>query len=420
MRGIIREYVILLPILLQLLGIAFFAWGDKQISKKQKRLLFEIVLCDTILVTQNVADYVLTEKIVNLDLRIFFSVLGYCIRPLIILHFCRFVAINRKHIAAWILVIFNAAIHIADQFIVERALTFYIDENNSFHRGKFGFTSFIISAILIAYLIFCTILEHRLKKSVWWAALFIVGILVSAVWLDSSSLYFSYPVSYLTMAIVSCSLFYYIWLHIEYEEKHKNALMAEQRIKIMMSQIQPHFLYNTLSTIQALCLTNPEEASEITGKFGKYLRQNLESLKQPELIPFEKEIRHTKVYADIEQVRFPCISVEYDIKYDNFKLPALSVQPLVENAIRHGVRNREHGIVTVFADKIDGGFVIKVSDNGVGFNVEKTEKTGTHIGLTNVKERIEKMCGGTFEIKSVINGGTIVCLFIPEEAGDIV
>ena len=98
------------------------------------------------------------------------------------------------------------------------------------------------------------------------------------------------------------------------------------------------------------------------------------------------------MYADIEKVRFPNITVNYDIKYDDFSLPALTVQPLVENAIRHGVRHREHGIITVHADKTDIGIVITVNDNGVGFNVENTQKTGTHIGLTNVKERIEKMC----------------------------
>jgi hypothetical protein len=419
MREIIREYVILLPILLQLLGIVFFALNDKQISKKQKLLLFEIVLCDIILVVQNVAEYVLTEKVVDQDLRVFFGVIGYCLRPLIILLFCCFVSKSRKHIAAYILVIFNAAIHIADIFTA-RILTFAIDDNNKFFRGKFGYTSFIISAILLAYLVFCTIREHRLKRKTWWAALFIVGILVAATVLEISPWYFEYPISYITMAIVSCSLLYYIWLYIEYEEKHKNALMAEQRIKIMMSQIQPHFLYNTLSTIQALCLTNPQEASEITGKFGKYLRQNLESLEQPELIPFDKELQHTKVYADIEQVRFPNISVNYDIEYDNFKLPALSVQPLVENAIRHGVRNREEGIITVFADKAEDGVVVKVTDNGVGFDVETIRDSKDHIGLTNVKERIEKMCGGTLEVKSVINGGTIVCIFIPEKAGETI
>ncbi len=417
MREIVREYIILLPILLQLLGIVFFMFNDKHSSKKQKIIMIEIILCDTILVAQNVVDYTLSTKGVYNEMRYISGGVGYSIRPIIILLFCYFVAINKKHILASILVGINAAIHIVDS-IAGSHLVFYYDQNHVFKRGVLGYTAFIISAILIAYLVYCTILEHRFKKKLWWAALFIIGILVAATALDISPLYFNYPVSYITLAIVSCSLYYFIWLHVEYEEKHRKDLMAEQRIKIMMSQIQPHFLYNTLSTIQALCLTNPEEASEITGKFGKYLRQNLDSLEQPELIPFDKELQHTKVYSDIEQVRFPNISVNYDIEYDNFKLPALSVQPLVENAIRHGVRNREQGIVKVFADKTDGGVIIKVEDNGVGFDVEAIKKTGTHIGLTNVKERIETMCGGWMEVQSAIGKGTSVSLFIPDGAGE--
>ena len=417
MNEIVREYIILAPIMLQLLGLLFFSLNDRRLLKKQKRLMLLIFIADVILVAQNVVEYIFTVKVINIEARTITSIVGYSIRPVIILLFCHFVAINKKHIWAWILVILNAAIHIADIFTA-KVLVFAFDDNNNFFRGKFGYISFFISAILIAYLVFCTILYHGKWKSNLGAAILNIGIIVGAVVLELSPLYFEYPVSYMTMAIVSCSLFYYLWLHIEYEQQHKNELMAEQRIKIMMSQIQPHFLYNTLSTIQSLCLTNPEEASEITGKFGQYLRQNLDSLEQPELIPFGKELQHTKVYADIETVRFPNIAVNYDIEYDEFNLPALTIQPLVENAIRHGVRNREQGIITVFADKAQSGIIIKVIDNGVGFDVEKTRTTGTHIGLTNVKERIEKMCGGTLYVESAIGEGTTVIITIPNESGE--
>ncbi len=222
------------------------------------------------------------------------------------------------------------------------------------------------------------------------------------------------PISALTMAIIVSCVFYFFWIHMQLVDQHERDLLAEQRIRIMMSQIRPHFLYNTLSTIQALCLTDPKEAHEITGKFGKYLRMNLNSLEQPELIPFEQEIRHTKIYAEIEMVRFPNISVEYEIGYSDFCLPALTVQPMVENAIRHGVRNREKGTVTVTADKTDNGVVISVVDNGVGFEVNNIRSEGDHIGIRNVRERIEKMCGGTLEVKSIPGAGTTVVITLPE------
>lgn len=183
----------------------------------------------------------------------------------------------------------------------------------------------------------------------------------------------------------------------------------------MMTQIQPHFLYNTLSTIQVLCLTNPDEAYEITGKFGKYLRQNIDSLEEPELITFDKELEHTQIYTEIEKVRFPEINIVYDVEDEDFSLPALTVQPIVENSIRHGIRNVENGTVTVSVKKQPDCHEIIVADNGVGFDVDSPTKSGTHIGLKNTKERVEKMCGGTLEVTSEIGKGTTVKIRIPDE-----
>jgi len=192
--------------------------------------------------------------------------------------------------------------------------------------------------------------------------------------------------------------------------------MAEQRIKIMMSQIQPHFLYNTLSTIQALCKTDPEKAFETTEKFGSYLRQNIDSLGQPKLIPVKKELDHVRIYAEIEELRFPGVKVEYETDDMDFMIPALTVQPLVENSVRHGVRKRGEGVITVRTRKTSGFHEITVHDNGIGFNVSAAENDdGTHIGLQNVRERVESMCGGTLTLESVIDEGTTVTILIPEK-----
>ena len=182
----------------------------------------------------------------------------------------------------------------------------------------------------------------------------------------------------------------------------------------MMSQIQPHFLYNTLSTIQALCLMNPKKASEVTERFGTYLRNNMGFLDQPNLILLSKELEHTRIYSEIEMLRFPKISVEYDIKTEDFYIPALTIQPLVENAIRHGVRSREQGLVTVATRASADFFEIIISDNGVGFNPKDfSNDESKHIGIANVKERVESMCGGTLTIKSEPDNGTTVTIKMP-------
>ena len=123
--------------------------------------------------------------------------------------------------------------------------------------------------------------------------------------------------------------------------------------------------------------------------------------------------RNTRLYADIEILRFPNIRVEYRIEDAQFRIPALTIQPLVENAIRHGVRSREDGLVTISTVREAGAHRITVQDNGVGFD-PKHQQDESHIGLQNVKERVERMCGGTVIVESEIGAGTVVTLLIPD------
>ena len=220
-------------------------------------------------------------------------------------------------------------------------------------------------------------------------------------------------IAFLTIAIVVSSVFYYIWLHIQFVREHERDLMTAQRVQIMMTQIQPHFLFNALNTIRALYAKDSPLADRTLEDFSAYLRQNLETLSQTELIPIAKELEHTRLYADIETLRFPNICVEYRIEDRQFRIPALTIQPLVENAIRHGVRSREDGLVTVSTVREAGAHRITVRDNGVGFD-PKHQQDESHIGLQNVKERVERMCGGTVIVESEMGAGTVVTLLIPD------
>ena len=226
------------------------------------------------------------------------------------------------------------------------------------------------------------------------------------------------PVSYALRTMIGCLPACCIWLHLQLSRRHERELIehlqAEQRIRIMVSQIQPHFLFNTLSTIQALCRIDPEKASDTVEKFGQYLRQNIDSLNRVGLIPFEKEIEHTRIYAEIEQIRFPSTRITYELEDTDFTLPALTVQPLVENAIRHGVRIRSRGEVAILTRREEGAHVIVIRDNGRGFDVEQAlNADSSHIGIRNVRDRIEQMCGGSLGIESRIGEGTTVTIRIP-------
>jgi hypothetical protein len=412
------DYIILMPLSIILFGLTPIVLRDSYLGKSKKQVMIGIITLISLNVVQNVAEYILQTAIVFPYLRTVISTFGYCIRPVIIVLFCKLVKPNVKNTVAWILVIINALVYSTALY---SKWVFFIDENNHYQggrllEGKLSNLAYYICGALLCHLLYCTIIEFKNRKSWLWMVVVNAALVVFSMLLELSPASFDYPVDYVTIASVCCSLFYYIWLHLEFVKDHEMALMAEQRIKIMMSQIQPHFLYNTLASIQSLCLTDPIKAAEVTGKFGVYLRNNLDSLETPTLIPVEKELEHTRVYAEIEMMRFPKIEVKYNIEAKDFYIPALTIQPLVENSIRHGLRKREHGVVEISTRKIGDSYRIVISDNGIGFDPEEplsTEKS--HIGLSNVRERIEEMCSGTLTIDSHPNKGTVISIDIPEE-----
>ena len=208
---------------------------------------------------------------------------------------------------------------------------------------------------------------------------------------------------------------------IEAEKRAMELRLQESQISIMLSQIQPHFLYNTLNSIYQLCETNPMRARSLVNSFSEYLRNNLSSLEAPGLIPFATELSHVNTYLDIEKVRFEdTLEIEYDIKCVDFSLPVLTVQPIVENAVKHGTsKKRGGGTVKIMADEDNESYVITVSDTGCGFDPEKPKNDGNrHVGIENVRQRLINMCGGTLTIESKVGVGTLATIIIPKGGND--
>lgn len=200
--------------------------------------------------------------------------------------------------------------------------------------------------------------------------------------------------------------------------KEKDSALADLQISIMMSQIKPHFLYNSLTAIAQLCEKNPKDAKQATIVFSDYLRNNMHSLEKNKLIPIAEELEHIKTYLFLEKMRFDdYLKIEYDIRETNFYVPFLSVQPIVENAVKWGIGDKEDGgliKISTYAD--DDNYEIIVSDNGNGFDTSKSKADNrTHIGIKNVKKRLNVMCSGRLVINSVIGEGTTVKIIIPRE-----
>lgn len=191
--------------------------------------------------------------------------------------------------------------------------------------------------------------------------------------------------------------------------------LAQNRIAIAISQIQPHFLYNSLTAIKQLCVIDPDRAEQAVGDFAGFLRENLDSLSSSSLISFQKELNHIRNYLALEQLRFGNrLKVHYDIQVSNFDLPSLSIQPMVENAVRYGVTKKsEGGTITISTKETEAGILITIADDGAGFDMyHKKEDGRSHIGIDNVKNRLKAQCNGELTIESQLGKGTVVTILI--------
>ena len=203
---------------------------------------------------------------------------------------------------------------------------------------------------------------------------------------------------------------------LETEKRVLNAKLAESRISTMMSQIRPHFIYNTLGSIEQLCDIAPEKAGALVHNFAKYLRGNFGELDNPRPILMSQEMEHVQYYISIERVRFPDMTFFFEMDSSDFHIPALTIQPIVENAIKHGLMKLpKGGTVRVVSYETDSHYCVSVEDNGVGFDTNALLDERKHVGIRNIRERLKTMVDGTLEIKSTVGRGTKALIMIPKE-----
>ena len=220
-----------------------------------------------------------------------------------------------------------------------------------------------------------------------------------------------YAIAYASLLLSVEVLFLFLNVEKNFKLEEEERKLREADVKIMVSQIQPHFVYNTLSSISTLIPLDPDKAQKALDDFSDYLRMNLSTLTETKLVSFEDELKHIKTYVELEKMRFnDRLNVIYDIKVSNFNVPPLSIQPLVENAIKHGILKKvEGGTVYVKTYETDSAYVVSIVDDGVGFRMDEVDfKSNVHIGLNNVRHRIEIMTKGDITFTSEVNKGTNV------------
>lgn len=214
-----------------------------------------------------------------------------------------------------------------------------------------------------------------------------------------------------------CLMFFNVNDELEKDNLRYEKEQVQLQVSAMISQMQPHFLYNSLAVIEALCEEDPVLAARAIGEFSEYLRENIDFADKSEPVSFSEELNHIKTYVWLEKLRFPNkLNIEFDINCTSFLVPALSVQPMVENAIKHGVcKKKDGGTVRIGSFETGEHYIVSVADDGTGFDASVHEDNGRkHLGIENSRYRIREMVGGSLTIESTPGKGTKVTIRIPK------
>ncbi|MCR5468042.1 MAG: histidine kinase [Lachnospiraceae bacterium] len=402
-------------LVMALISVALIARLSLNVSEKEQIHLYVMIL---LILLQSVCSFsnniIVKRELTELyRIRLYILTANYILRPIIIaLLGDMILRYRRASLRLYFLpCLLNTAVYTIS---VYTGSAFSITPDNVFVEGRFFHTANVVSVIYLIIMVIYSISLIKGKSGLEQGVILAVMIeLALGIAMDIMA-----SQNNMNLTIVMAFVTYLLCLYVERNNerlKEKEAELVQKENELMMSQIQPHFIYNTLNVIYRLCQVNPTMAGETIIEFSNYLRSNLETSSEArKLVDIEKEILHAKFYSDIEKLRFPYLEVKYELEDKGYLIPPLTVQPMVENAVRHGVRGMKDGSVIV-KTFIDGNsHVIMIKDNGIG-KVEEKKNFGKHrgIGIKNVTDRIESFCHGTVEINMVEGEGTTVYIKIP-------
>lgn len=291
---------------------------------------------------------------------------------------------------------------------------YYFTPDNTYHRGDYYPLLLLPPALLMGSNIIAIIHRWKLLTRSERIA-FTADIVLPLIGIIVQMLFYGILTIALGSVIAALCLFVFLM-----EESIKQSLQqininADQKASILSLQMRPHFIYNALTSIYYLCDDDPQKAKKTVLDFSTYLRKNFTAISNDETVPFDSELEHVKAYLAVEQTRFPNkISVNYETEFTDFKLPPLTLQPLVENSVKHGINNDSgHLTITICTINLSDSIKIVVEDDGVGY--KKIRNDDPHIALDNIRQRLKTYCNGTMSIASdSVSSGTTVTITIPK------
>lgn len=289
---------------------------------------------------------------------------------------------------------------------------YYITADNLFFRGPW-FALLPIPLVVIMILNIVGVIRRRKMLSKRYFLALLVSMLPMTVAIFSHM--FAFSSLFVLFGIVLCALTMF-GLTIQDDVKRymrQQRELANQRASVMVLQMRPHFIYNTMMGIYYLCDQDPGKAKQVTLDFTTYLRKNFTAIASEDTIPFHEELAHTRAYLAVEQAQFEdVLFVSFDTPHTMFRVPPLTLQPIVENAVKHGMKSSSDPIhITVVTRQTATSSEIIVEDDGPGFDA--VDDNEPHIALNNIRQRLALMCQGNLMITTREGGGTSVKVIIP-------
>ena len=292
---------------------------------------------------------------------------------------------------------------------------FWIDEQAVWHGGPLHIVVYLTQIIYVLVLFGFSVSFFHIKDIK--RMVLILVMLLQALTVAVCE-YANLLPGYVNSIMILCILEYYIYLTLIYQESMQETIIQKERdinkstLLVLRNQMQPHFIYNSLSIIRSLAKHDSAGAVRCIDTFSDYLKAHIGAIQTDDLIPFERELQNVKTYLSLVQADYTRkVSVIYELKETEFKIPPLSLEPIIENAVSHGI-SKETGIISIRTERQEDKILIIVADNGTG---EKDAEPVMHngIGLENTRKRLEMHCGGTLQMENSPKGMTVT-ITIPQ------
>lgn len=419
--SIITDYFVTNYITLMILSaVAVLMIVNRNIKIPASQL---IALSITLLIAVTIMDMVSEQSEIAgnsqflITLHTFSETLKYILRPAIIMTELLIIQTDKKFRPLYIIpAVINGMIYLTALFGSD--IAFSIDSSNHWQGGTFlRYSVYVTQLIYVLLLLVHTVKFFRRKNTI--GSLIVLLIFAQSLsvalleYLDHSG--FVDPITALGI------LEYYIYLSVVYQQEisaevsRKEIDLMKSNLIVLRNQIQPHFIKNTLGIIRYLTKRDSKAAVKCIDQFSKYLKAHMDAIHSEDMIPFERELENVKDYIALVQIDYTRkMEVNYELGSTDFLIPPLSLEPIVENAIDHGI-SREGGTITLRTFTENGNNVIVVKDSG-NAKSDPQEYTSVHngVGLENTRKRIGIQCGGTLDI-NITGNGAEVTITLPEK-----